>query len=516
MAAGTVDEDSTLESDRTRTARAILLEAALLGVLADGAIRNAPEGLGWTIWVIALSLAALNVARRRGLRINREQVAWLCAAVVFAVAFAWRDAEQLRAFNILGTLVAVSLYSMSASGGPVASILVARIRDVITAGVYAARDVIGGAFMLLGFDAELLSLPALRAGASWTVFRVVLLTAPLVLVFVVLLSRADPVFASVFRLPEINVERIVEHAFLIGAFTWWSAGWTRGALLGVSYRPALPDRLPVKLGTAEITASLGSVIALFALFVALQVRWLFGGGDVVLATTGLTVAEYARRGFFELVAVTVLVVPLILGTRAVIEDEKVVRRHRALSLALIVLLAAIMVSAMMRMQLYVGYFGLTTDRLYASALMIWLALVCLALARTVLRGWSRPFAAMTVLSGFATLIALNIANPEQLVARVNLGRSTASQEVDYAYLSRLSGDAVPEVANAIASATPSAPSCAALRTLRKRWAGRAETRWNLGTRRGAAAVANTLTPATEQRLCAGIPADPSPALPKPS
>jgi hypothetical protein len=148
--------------------------------------------------------------------------------------------------------------------------------------------------------------------------------------------------------------------------------------------------------------------------------------------------------------------------------------------------------------------------------MVWLALVCLALARTVLRGWSRPFAAMTVLSGFATLIGLNVANPELLVARVNLGRSTASQEVDYAYLSRLSGDAVPAVAKAVASATPSAASCAALRTLRKRWEGRAETRWNLGTRRGAAAVTSTLTPLVEQRLCAGIPAVTPPAVPKPS
>lgn len=514
MAAGILDADRTgLDGERTRTARTILFEAALLGVLADGAIRNAPEGLGWTVWVFALALAALNVARRRELPINREQIAWLGAAVIFAAAFAWRDADQLRAFNVLGTLVAVSLYSMSASGGPVASILVARIRDVITAGVYAARDVVGGAFMLLGFDAELLSLPALRAGASWTVFRVLLLTVPLVLVFVLLLSRADPVFASVFRLPEINFERIVEHTFLIGAFTWWSAGWIRGALLGVSYRPALPDRLPVKLGMAEITASLGSVIVLFALFVALQVRWLFGGTDVVLATTGLTVAEYARRGFFELVAVTVLVVPLILGTRAIIEDENVIRRHRVLSVVLIALLGAIMASAMMRMKLYVDYFGLTTDRLYASALMIWLALVCIALARTVLRGWSRPFAAMTVLSGFATLVGLNIANPELLVARVNLGRSTAVQEVDYAYLSRLSGDAVPVVAKALALAMPSAPSCAAVKTLRKRWEGRPETRWNLGTRRGRAAVSSTLTPSVEQRLCLGLPSQVGGATP---
>jgi hypothetical protein len=199
------------------------------------------------------------------------------------------------------------------------------------------------------------------------------------------------------------------------------------------------------------------------------------------------------------------VIPLILGTRAVIEDEKVVRRHRLLSLALIVLLAAIMTSAMLRMRLYVGYFGLTTDRLYATALMLWLALVSLALARTVLRGWSRPFAAMTVLSGFATLFALNIANPHLLVARVNLARSSAERSVDLVYLARLGGDATPTVVKALNAAVPSAESCAAARSLRARLARQEYTPWNLGGWRGREAIEKKLPHAEELRLCVGVP-----------
>ena len=317
-------------SERTRTARAILFEAALLGVLADGALRNAGDGLGWTLWIVVFALAVLNIARRRELPITREQIAWLSAAVACAAVYSWRDAEQLRAFNLLGTLVAVTMYAMSANGLPAPSVLVARLRDVIAAGVFSFRDVIAGAPMLVAREAEPLSLPVVRGAASWTAVRVLLLTVPLVLVFTVLLSRADPVFASVFALPQINAEVVFQHVFLTGAFAWWSAGFIRGALLGTSHRFALPERLPVRLGLVEITTSLGAVIALFAIFVGLQLRWLFGGAEIVLATTGLTVAEYARRGFFELVAVAALVLPLILVTRAVIEYEKVVRRHRAL------------------------------------------------------------------------------------------------------------------------------------------------------------------------------------------
>jgi hypothetical protein len=511
MAAGTTDPnhgDATAE--RHRAARHILIEAGLLGVLADAALRNAPDGLGWTLWVLTLALAAVTVARRRGLRMTREQVAWLGAAVACAAAFAWRDADDLRAVNVLGTLVALALFAMSATGLPAPSILPARLRDVVAAGLYAVRDIIVGAPVLVARDAALHTLPAVRGGASWTALRAVLLTVPLVLVFTVLLSRADPVFAEVFALPDIDAERLLSHVLLAGAFAWWSAGWLRGALPGVAPRTALAERIPIRLGPVEITTSLGAVIALFAFFVALQLRWLFAGADVVLATTGLTVAEYARRGFFELVAVTALVLPLILGTRATVEGERVVRRHGQLSLALVVLLAAIMASALLRMRLYVGYFGLTTDRLYATAVMVWLGVVFGATALTVLRGWTRPVAATAVITGFVTLLTLNALNPDLLVARVNLGRAPGAREVDYAHLARLSGDAMPAVVSALRASAPSPESCKAAKSLRLHWLRQQDASWNLGARRGRESVVGNLSPTDVRRLCAVAPAGDSP------
>jgi hypothetical protein len=507
MADGTAEIDKGhATGQRTGAARRILIVALVLGVLADVALRNAPDGLGWTFWVVALAVAAVIVAPHRGLGLTRELGAWLGAAVACAAAFSWRDADELGAANILGTLVAFAMLAMSAAGLPAASVLTARLRDIIAAGVYTLRDLVAGAPMLVARDAELHALPAVRGGAKWTILRAVLLTVPVVLVFTLLLSRADPAFAAVFELPEFDAELLFSHVVLTGVFTWMSAGWLRGALLGVARRTALPQEIPLRLGLVEVTTSLGAVIALFAFFVALQLRWLFGGADVVLATTGLTVAEYARRGFFELVAVAALVLPLILGTRAAVAHENVVRRHRHLSLALITLLGAIVASALLRMRLYVGYFGLTTDRLYATALMVWLSVVCGAMAVTVLRGWTRPFAAATVLSGFAMLVTLNVVNPDLLVARVNLGRAPSERGIDYEYLARLSGDATPTVVAALKAAAPAAESCKAATSLRTRWLRQQDASWNLGARRGRESVANNLSPTDVQRLCAGRPA----------
>ena len=43
-----------------------------------------------------------------------------------------------------------------------------------------------------------------------------------------------------------------------------------------------------------------------------QFRYLFGGAALVQVSETLTYAEYARRGFFELVAVAALLLPIML------------------------------------------------------------------------------------------------------------------------------------------------------------------------------------------------------------
>ena len=486
---------------RTRPARQIALEATLLGVLADNVLRRASDGLGWSIWVAALAIATVLVVRQRRERMRPEQVLWLVLAVASASNVAWRAAEELQAWSVFATLIALAMYSMASVGRPASSIFSAHVRDIPMAWLLAAKDGLFGTPGLLK-DAEIGSAIRSSAAARRPALRAVVITVPLVIVFTALLSRADPVFNSIFRLPDFEVGELAGHLMLGGVFAWLSAGWMRGTFAPAASRPDWRLSVPLKLGVVEITSALGAVAGLFAVFVAIQLRWLFGGAEVVQATTGLSVAEYARRGFFELVAVSALVFPLILGTRATIDDEAALRRHTRLSAVLLLLLAAIMASALLRMQLYVQYFGLTTDRLYAVAFMTWLAVVFAGLGLTVLRHWQRPFAAIAMLSAYVGLFALAMANPEAIVARVNLSRASTA-EVDYEYLARLSGDAAPLVVSALSSAQPSAGACEAATRLRAKALTRAgRTATNLGMARGFEATLRTLTPSQLQRLCA--------------
>ena len=488
----------------TGLARYILTQGVLLGILADAILRRTGAGYGLTLWVVAVALTAAVLWHSRGTRLGREQMAWLGCAVALAGAYAWRDAELLRAANVGGVLISLALFAMVSAAAPAPSVFAARVRDVLAGWLYAARDAAIGVVPLVLRDSELPATLARTTSAGMPVLRAALLTVPILVVFGALLGSADPVFGSVFRLPGVDFETAVSHVMVAGFFAWITSGWMRGALLQAGRRAAPPVTLPFTLRAIDVSAALGTLVLLFALFVGLQARWLFGGADVVLATTGLSLAEYARGGFFELVWVAVLVLPLILVSRAAIGDDPgALRIHRQLSLALLLLLGAIMASAVHRMQLYVGYFGLSVDRLYALVFMGWLALVFMALAATVLRGWPRPFAAVALMSGFLAVGALNVANPEAIVARTNLARQNASTAVDYEYLARLSGDAAPIVASALAVAEPSGPACNAARTLLSRWTNKSasQTRSNIGSHRGRSAVLETLDAEDIRRLC---------------
>jgi hypothetical protein len=500
MATEAVAFEQTDERATTgRVGRQIILQAALLGVLADNVMRHPGGGVGWTAWVAALALVAVIVARHRDQRLTLGQQAWLATAVVCAAGLAWRDAEMLQFLNVVGTLAALSFAAMAFAGVPAVSIWSARIRDVIGAGVASGLDAAFGIASLTR-HAEVGEAIRSSAAARKPALRAALLTAPIVIVFAMLLSRADPVFGAVFALPEFQVDEVVSHVVIAGFFAWTSAGFLRGALLPNRLITSLPAMPTPSLGVVDVTAALGSVAALFAIFVGIQLRWLFGGADVVFATTGLSVAEYARRGFFELVGVAALVLPLILGSRAMLSDAAALQRHRTLSLVLLGLLGAIITSAVLRMQLYVANYGMSTDRLYALVFMLWLGVVFAAMLPTVLRGWNKPFAAITVISGFGTLLTLNAVNPEAIVARANVGR-TSARGIDYEYLARLSGDAMPIVVPAVAAAAPSPVACQAAKRIWNRWTSPERSTSDLGSRKGVAAVHQHLSYGRVQELC---------------
>jgi hypothetical protein len=155
--------------------------------------------------------------------------------------------------------------------------------------------------------------------------------------------------------------------------------------------------------------------------------------------------------------------------------------------------------------------GLTTDRFYSLVFMAWLAVVLVLIALTVLRDRGPLLLTGAPLSGFVTLAALNLVNPDVIIAHVNIARTERSAlpeaaGLDLVHLSTLGGDAVGLAATAIISNENANRDvrCAAARTLLKRWGAtshralsqtspNAWRKWNVGEQRGLASVGQAST-----------------------
>jgi hypothetical protein len=207
-------------------------------------------------------------------------------------------------------------------------------------------------------------------------------------------------------------------------------------------------RSPRRVARTEWAIALGALDLLFAAFVAVQLAVLFGGHDHVLRTAGLTYSEYARQGFFQLLAVGVLTLGVVAGTLrwAARNGGRDAVLLRALLGVLCVLTLVVLASALRRLGLYEEAFGFTRARVAAHGIVLWLGTVLMLVMAAGLRGrgWWLPRATVGVTA--AGLLLFTAVDPDGLVASSNVARYQDTGKIDLMYLSTLSADAVPALA----------------------------------------------------------------------
>lgn len=201
------------------------------------------------------------------------------------------------------------------------------------------------------------------------------------------------------------------------------------------------------LGAVEVGVILGLMNLLFLSFVIVQVPYLFGGMEIVQNTPDFKLAEYARRGFGELVTVSALVLPtLLIGHWLIRKDSPFAGKlFRILAGSQIVLLFVIMASAVQRLVLLTGSlgYGMTTVRLYPMIFMTWLAIVFVWFGFTVMRGARQHFAWGALWSAFLILGATHVLNPDAFIVKTNIALMQRGRAFDADYNARLSDDALP-------------------------------------------------------------------------
>ncbi len=461
----------------------LLAGALALGALGSWLLQANGWGIGFTLFMGACCAAVVVVWR-----VNRVALTgggrWLVAPLgFFAMAYVVRDSEAVRALNLLAIAILLVLIVYRARAG---QIRVAGASDYVAAGLAAALGACYGAVV------------PLATGVSWSGARLnrtpllvlraalgVLIALPMLLIFGALFASADPDFGAMLsRLFKWDLSGFLRDAVWFSIIGWMAFGLLK-QLFGRPWpgssqedRSNLNLKPILQVGAVEANVALGLFNLMFAAFVAFQLRYLFSLVPIG-QTPGLDAhADYARRGFFELVAVAALTLPTLLAADWLTRPERL-RWLRGLSLLLIGLLFVIMASALQRMNLYTQVYGLTELRIYTTAFMLWLAAVFVWYAVTVVRGRRSRFAFGALVAGLAAIVVLTVLNPDALIVQVNASRSLLAAPVsapkatpapkadtpetrnaearnperlfDASYAVRLSADAAPALINAMAT-----------------------------------------------------------------
>lgn len=505
-------------NDKTKTGLVILEAAILMGILADALLRVTPLGLNVFLWTGALAAAMTMLSlRRRRETLNAQTISLHTALIFFALMFVWRDSIELKLLNTFSILTILAILTLPALR---IETNLAGISQYIYAAFWSGVSTIFSPFVLLFGDVKWKTIPQ----KGWTkhliaVLRGVAIAAPILIVFAALFMAADAVFQGVIEQTfNINPAILLTHVFLTGLFAWLVAGYLRGTFFEVYANEQLTEIKPqtlsitaetretkngaandtttetlstepakswdwrnfdnsvlpkfMTLGAIEASVVLGLINLLFLSFVVVQIPYLFGGMEFVQSTPDFKLAEYARRGFGELVIVAALVLPILLVSHWLVRKDKPINEkiYRVLAGIQIVLLFVIMISATQRLLLLTGNlgYGLTTVRLYPMAIMIWLALVFVWFAVTVLRGSRQRFAWGALWAAFFVVFTLHVLNPDDFIVRANVRLMREGRSFDSSYVTNLSDDAVPALLEAMPSMDVE-KRCAVSRKLTRRF-----------------------------------------------
>ena len=422
---------------RAPATAASLVAIAVVGVLADQVLRVGAFGLGTTFTIVCTAGALLWIG---GLARWEARAACLIA-VLFALWLTLRASPWLVWPDVIASIGLLMVAASLASRGSLMDLGAAEA---------AARTIHGLLHLALGVGFALQPLRGTRArlAITWPVIRGLLIAVPIVALLTGLLASADPVFASFFRI-NLDVGQLILDIlfFLFGAIAM--AGVLRIAAAEAVSRVDAP---PWRLGLTEALVVVAALDIVFAMFATAQVVAVSSAGRQTLMQAGLTYAEYARSGFFQLLWVAGITLALLVVFSRITAFDRGRGRLAFRSLAGVAIALTLLIAyvASRRLSLYEEAYGFTMLRLYSHIFALWGAVVFILLAAEIAGLWSgrRWFVGATGATALVVILALNVVNPEALVVDLNTARAASTYKLDTDYLATLSSDATPALASA--------------------------------------------------------------------
>lgn len=283
-----------------------------------------------------------------------------------------------------------------------------------------------------------------------------IIAIPFMAIVVVLLASADVVFSGIINsiLNKIGVEGIeligngISFVIMVLAAFLYIYGMA-AKLLMKNIDENVCDKRSFE-PVIGITFT-GMLTFIYLIFSCIQILYLFSNS--LKLPDNYTYSEYAREGFFQLLAVAFINLLIVLFCVSFF------RRNRVLNVVLTIMSACtyiMIASSAMRMILYISEYALTYLRIQVLLALLMIAVVMAGVIVSIYKE-EFPFVHYVILVVGAIWILFSFCRPEYIIAKYNISRFNAVYESengyklidvrygDMQYLSSLGPDAAPAI-----------------------------------------------------------------------
>lgn len=284
------------------------------------------------------------------------------------------------------------------------------------------------------------------------VIKSILVSLPIIIIILLLLSSADMIFGKIFSeffsIFKINInfdvfyelyERSLLFIFIL-------------ILLGTSglYIKEYGSEIQIKESNDEKKKDLLtlkiifiSLNVIYVLFDFIQIKSLMLHS---ISMSGITYAEYARQGFFQLMFVSIINLSLILFSKK-FENKSNLKEFNTIkisSLIMIFLTIIIIISSYLRMNLYEQAYGYTVLRL-----LVYISLITefILMIPTIIYIFNNkyPIVKSYIIILISVYVITNYMNIDYIIANKNISRYYNNYKIDLDYLMNYNSDNIPSL-----------------------------------------------------------------------
>ena len=420
------------KAEFTQMDRKFSITALIIGFAAVKTLINSTEGFGFMTTIVCLAVTVFNYffAKKNSLNCSKENKFIFIITVVLSSLFVITDNDYVKVINYLIIFLSNSYFVYTSYRTNRNSIIFNLFKAVCISPLYHFGSLFDALFYKplkshekKGITNNHKIMPVLIGLAA---------SIPVCLMVLPLLTSSDKNFGKFFDnffdvVYEVLFVNLTENSMIL-IMSLPVSMYIFAAAFSRVYKMKYQSNLPKKqkntcriLPSSMCNAFLTPLILIYAAFVCLQISYLFNNyGNT---EQSFNYSDYARSGFFELCFVVLINLSVCSAIMFFVklQNKKLPISVKAFIISFALLTLCLIITAMVKMEMYIHFYGMTPLRIYTSIFMIYLFVMFIVLIIKQIK-FSLSFTKIAYILAVAIIICMALLPIDRYIAQYNIDK----------------------------------------------------------------------------------------------